>query len=486
MRSASTRLARRRKSAPPVSRINRRRTKVNALEQLLEDSDEGSFSSTSSGSSESGLSYQESEDDSQNSDSAQPPSRKKVGNEDGETDEEKCAVSRRMRKRSACILDDNDDTSCSSDSDVGTEPVRKVKQNKRLKFSDSEDEANTAKEREAEVKKAAAKRSERKSKLIELLKKRKKPTTRRRRRTEGSDNEAEVVEENEDKEEAKSSKSSSEEDTYNLMDSSEEEKQADSDSLKDFIVEDEEQKEGDEEEGSSETQDKNFLSHLPRQFITGSQFTHFQVVVKALLINALDTSFLQSLYNGERTKRYAQEMKLSLHHFEERLVLPRLENLMQRSRWKDRYKERVECYPKVRITMVNILSKSCEACELHRHGRFCVRLSGQLYDNQTLQEDQFMPNDFQSFFAGSVCAKRTQVYHALKHYKYHLFNRCGTALKEQKDVELETLEGNDEPVKDTVNRVFIKLEEKGWITKQYEEFEEFLNDADYFQEERLD
>lgn len=30
--------------------------------------------------------------------------------------------------------------------------------------------------------------------------------------------------------------------------------------------------------------------------ITGSQFTHFQVVVKALLINALDTSFLKSLY----------------------------------------------------------------------------------------------------------------------------------------------------------------------------------------------
>lgn len=41
---------------------------------------------------------------------------------------------------------------------------------------------------------------------------------------------------------------------------------------------------------------------------------------------------------GERTKRYAQEMKSSLHHFDERLVLPRLENLKQRSRWKERYK----------------------------------------------------------------------------------------------------------------------------------------------------
>lgn len=106
-----------------------------------------------------------------------------MGNKDGETDDEKCAVSHRKRKRSSCVLDDNDDTGCSSDSDVGTEPVRKVKQNKRLKFSDSEDEINARKEREAEIKKAAAKRSERKSKLIELLKKRKNPKTRRRRLT---------------------------------------------------------------------------------------------------------------------------------------------------------------------------------------------------------------------------------------------------------------------------------------------------------------
>lgn len=58
-------------------------------------------------------------------------------------------------------------------------------------------------------------------------------------------------------------------------------------------------------------------------------------------------------------------------------------------------KERVECYPKVRVRMVNIRSKGCEACELHRNGRFCVRLSGQLYHNHTLQEDQFMPDDSQ-------------------------------------------------------------------------------------------
>lgn len=59
------------------------------------------------------------------------------------------------------------------------------------------------------------------------------------------------------------------------------------------------------------------------------------------------------------------------------------------------YKERVECYPRVKVTQVNIHTKGCEACELHRTGRFCVRLSGQLYHTHTLQEDQFMPDDSQ-------------------------------------------------------------------------------------------
>lgn len=45
--------------------------------------------------------------------------------------------------------------------------------------------------------------------------------------------------------------------------------------------------------------------------------------------------------------------------------------------------------------MANVRSKDCEACELHRNGRFCVRLSGQLYHTNTLQEDQFMPDDSQ-------------------------------------------------------------------------------------------
>lgn len=70
------------------------------------------------------------------------------------------------------------------------------------------------------------------------------------------------------------------------------------------------------------------------------------------------------------------------------------------------------------------------------------------------------------FFVGSVCASRTEVYHALKHIKYHLFERCRSALEDHKEAEQQAEEGDeDEPVKDTVNKVFTKLMDEGWITK---------------------
>ncbi|XP_016134188.1 coiled-coil domain-containing protein 82-like [Sinocyclocheilus grahami] len=491
MKSVGKLFGLRRKCPPPKSRTDKKKTRVNPIDRMLEDSDEGSYASTTSVSS--GSEYQNSGDESGTSDSSYR-ARESDGDDSSETDE-KCAVPRRKRKRSASAPQPDDSDSSDSSSDAGGEPLRRALQRKRLRLpEDSEDEALGEKKRETELKEAAAKRRERKNKLMELSKRRKSGTPRRRRRTLGSEEEEEEEREEikqdkvEEQSKADDSKDeSSVEEKGSPLNSSEEEKLADSsDSLKDFVVEEEEQKKDEDQEEEGEAKDKAFLSHLPRQFITGSQLTHFQVVVKALLINVLDSSFLKSLYNGERTKRYAQEMKSSLLHFDERLVLPRLENLKQRSRWKDRYKERVECYPKLRVMMTRVQTKGCEACELHRTGRFTVRLSGQLYHNNTLQEDQFMPDDSQSFFVGSVCASRTEVYHALKHFKYHLFEKCRTALEAQKEIQEEDTVEDDEPVKDTINKVFTKLQDGGWISEQYEKFQEHLNSADFFQEEKLD
>ncbi|KAG9351395.1 hypothetical protein JZ751_022644 [Albula glossodonta] len=458
------------------SRVNWRKTRV-SVASYLDDSEE-SEASTPSTTSES-----EYEDESEE-DGPLEIIEDRTPTVDGSDAEEKCAVTRSRRKRSASnaiFTVSSSDT----DSDVGSHPVRKVLPKKRqnLQLSDSEPEAAAKEEAEKkaiEAKEAAEKRKERRKKLLELSKRRRsrKSTFRRRTLEESDEAEGQSNDHDDDNEEEEE-----EDSPCQLLHSSEEE-QEDKDSLNDFIVESD--NETGEDGSSVKGAEGSILSHhLPQcePFVTGSLLKHFQVVVKALLINALDDTFLKSLYDGERTKRYALEMKDSLYHLDQRSILPRLENLKQRSRWSDRYKERVECYPKVRVFETGVRGTSCQACELHRHCRFTVRLSGQLYDNKTLRHDEFMPDDTQAFQVGTVCASRTEVYHQLKHFKYHLFCRCQTVLKEE---EKARGEDGEEPVKDTVSRVLVKLQEDGWITEQYEAFQGYLNDADFFQEEKLD
>ncbi|XP_021447025.2 coiled-coil domain-containing protein 82 [Oncorhynchus mykiss] len=440
----------------------KKRAQIGLPSSILDDSDEESCASTTS------ISASDSESEYQNSDSGSESTPAS-----GEQSEGSSSSEGRSRPRRKRVLADS---SSDSDSDEGTKPKRKVVPKKRIKQqsqdSDSEDQSAAQNAKQfAEAKETAAKRKQRQSQLLALSKKMKSRVPKRRSTLEIQDS----GEEKKGKEEKDAS--GDEDDDHNddapevLVGSSEEEAADDSDSQKDFIVEDM------KKTGDKESSDEKAVS-LPRQFITGSQLNHFQVVVKALMINVLDETFLKSLYGGDRTKRYAQEMMASLFHFDERMILPRLENLKQRSRWTDRYKERVECYPKVQLMKLGLHGSVCEACKLQRQCSFSVNLSGQLYDLNSLQEDQFMPSDTQAFSVCSVCASRTEVYHALKHFKYHLFQHCRTVMEEKN--------GEEEPVKETVKRVFTKLEESGWISEEYEKFQDHLNEADYFQEEKLD
>ncbi|XP_066476735.1 coiled-coil domain-containing protein 82 [Tiliqua scincoides] len=261
---------------------------------------------------------------------------------------------------------------------------------------------------------------------------------------------------------------------------------SESDSMKDFIVDDEEG----EELGQEKSEDENHLQekkqampcqlldyHIP-SLARVDHSVHFQRVVRAFLINAIDDTFLISLYEGERQKKYAQEMLTSLHFFDERFVQPRLQNLLSRSRWKDRYKERVDTYPHVRIVLGNTVKRSCQACELQRYCRFSVILSGKSYNSETLEIDDFMSHDKQVLKVGAVCGNRTRVYHNLKHFKYKLYKDCC--------VIMENEGFQDEPVKETVNRVFKQLTTDGWIKQRYTDLEVHMDNADFFQEEKLD
>lgn len=253
--------------------------------------------------------------------------------------------------------------------------------------------------------------------------------------------------------------------------------------IDDFVVGDEEaDEENKNQEGENLTASQLKLVKQNSLYSFSDHYTHFKRVVKALLINAFDGSFLETLYAGKRKKSYAQDMLTSLHYLDDRFIQPRLESLVSRSRWREQYKERVESYSDLSIHRKNPENCGCQACGLHRYCKFSVHLSGKLYNTRTMETDDFMSHDKQVFIVGRICAERTKIYHKLKHFKFKLYQDCCSKTEEVANTE----EVGDEQVKDTVKRLFRQLKKRGWIRKKHDQLEEYLNSADYFQDEKFE
>ncbi|XP_053167823.1 coiled-coil domain-containing protein 82 isoform X2 [Hemicordylus capensis] len=370
-----------------------------------------------------------------------------------DTEEENINVGKHKRSRSSVMYDSEE----SDDSDI----VRKVYA-KRSCIIDEEDVPAVQEQHGSPAEAAASRKKERLVKLQELSK---------RRSTHNVSDGQEDTEDDVILEDSCQSPST----PVVISDSSED------DSMKDFIVDEEEEEAELEKSDEAENQRQAVSSHLLDHYIPSwrrvDHFVHFQRVVKAFLINAMDETFLISLYDGERQKKYAQEMLMALRYLDDRFIRPRLENLHSRSRWKERYK-RVDSYPDVRIILGHPVTRSCQACELQRYCKFTVILSGKSYNGETLEMDDFMSHDKQALKVGIVCGDRTRVYHNLKHFKYKLYQNCCLVMKNEIFP--------DEPVKDAVERVFSQLDEDDWIRKQYAELQGYMEDADNFQEEKMD
>lgn len=432
------------------SRIDRKRTRMVSVSQMY-DAEEEESSSEKSENEESMSSTSEDEEE-------QNPLNKATDSSDEEP------VIQKKRLRSHPLIE----SESSSDSEICSKPIRKIKCNSRHICVQDEEEGSgeeTTTDTNLHVKIEEGPQLE-KELTIARKRKRQLELTRlsQRRRTQISTRSSFQLIENSD-EESEATSFSQEENSSGT--------EWENDSLKDFIVPDE--KDLQTTSNRSELPPSFLAKHLPN-FLIRDLHSHFQRVVKALLINAFDAAFLKSLYEGSREKKYAKEMLNSLNHVDERHIQMRLTNLKTTSRWSDRYKERVDCYPNLCVKQHHAIETSCQACELKRTIRFTVILSGQLYDSKSLEQDSFMSNDKQVMSIGRVCAGRTEVYHCLKHFKYWLYQECCSMVQSE--------DTRDEDVKDAVNRIYKRLEEQNWIEEQYKHLETILNDADKFCEEK--
>ncbi|XP_014821672.1 PREDICTED: coiled-coil domain-containing protein 82 isoform X2 [Calidris pugnax] len=425
---------------PSKSRVDWRRTKRELI--LLDSSDESSCTSEEE---EPTASEDEvhSEDETVAENSLSDHVEKSYDGEGTEDGEDECITPGKRKRSNNSVLYDSDDES--DDSDI---VVRKVFAKRHCIMDEDE---NSQEQQPGETCPTENVSTNMKQKVFAKLKELAKQ--RATRRSCGSEN----------CEDSNSEEEIEEEPLCHLPLTPTEVSETDSDSMKDFIVEEDDddtehvKSENQPQQKELNTSNSELLAYHVPHLSRCDHYVHFKRIVKAFLINAIDDTFLGSLYDGTRQKKYAQDMLLSLHYLDDRFIQPRLENLISRSRWKDRYKERVDCYPDVRIVLKNPEYISCQACGLNRYCKFQVLLSGRLYNSRTLEADDFMSDDKQVLKVGVVCANRTRVYHNLKHFKYKLYVDCSSV------TELDGVK--DEPVKDTVERLFSQLEDSGWIQK---------------------
>eukprot|EP00079_Xenopus_tropicalis_P033466 XP_017947237.1 PREDICTED: coiled-coil domain-containing protein 82 [Xenopus tropicalis] len=386
-----------------------------------------------------------------------------VSNDDAE---EECVKQSRRRRKSA-VMESSDS---SSDSDG---PVRKVYAKRRCPIDD-DDEVREGKNypgikteaETTEIKVEAENETD-----VEILKKRKK-----------LENLQKLAEKRKSKSRVRVQDYSEDDESDLDTPLSLEETSDIEDSLEDFIDDDDDDDEGDTDEGISEGKQLAhhqdlFLKHRIPLLSDSNHYTHLQRVVNAFLINITTPDFLQTLYEGIRKKKYAKDMLNSLYCLDERMIQPRLDNLSTRSRWSKRYRERIDCYPELQVRRGYGDDRSCQACELNRFCKYTVVLSGQAYNNKTMKVDDFLPNDKQVLKVGRICANRTDAYHQLKHFKYHLYQLCIPAID-------AITEYNS--VKERVELCLSNMEKDGIIKKQADFLECFLNEADFFHEEKMD
>ncbi|XP_053312493.1 coiled-coil domain-containing protein 82 [Spea bombifrons] len=429
------------RDSPPVrSKVDWRRTKKDII-SLITDSDECSTTSEEDGYEnedvvESVISSEEKENE-----------QHLKNNKDEDKDEESIVLPKRKRKTSVMYSDSD------SDSDV---PIGKVLAKRRHIINEDDEPCEDGEKLQGETAKdEAAERKMKKQRNFENLKQ-----LAQRRRTRSQSKSWEELEDSECDTSSYVSQDKISENEY--------------DSMEDFI-------DNDEDENTPSELEKNkqlFPKHLPMLYFSDLQ-SHFQRIIKALLISVIDKGFLSTLYKGMRKKRYARDMLDSLDYIDKRVISPRLVNLHTRSRWSNRYKERVETYPYLSVHGVDARDQSCQACELHRHCRFLVILSGPSYKNDTLEKDEFMSNDKQELKIGNVCTRRTEAYHQLKHFKYHLYESCMPEMDEIKS-RLE-----DKPAKEIVECCLFKMESEGFIKENVKKLEQYLDIADNFQQEMV-
>ena len=142
------------------------------------------------------------------------------------------------------------------------------------------------------------------------------------------------------------------------------------------------------------------------------------------------------------------------------------ENMLKSEAWQTGFQKVMETFPILKQKPITHQG-GCEACA--RRDRIAserLTFTGSPYDLNNFESQETSPADKMSFKVGQYCARRSQLYHRVFHYKFHLRQRCVDAVNQFSC--------------QNVTRDFVFNECMGddkWIKKNYRSFSSLMHNV---------
>ena len=130
--------------------------------------------------------------------------------------------------------------------------------------------------------------------------------------------------------------------------------------------------------------------------------------------------------------------------------------------WQSDFREAMEAFPILQVKRLDLLHKPpCEACA--RHGRIASKIFSFMGPPYNIEDFECQENSSPSqisFRVGRFCARRSELYHRVFHYRFHLREKCVEAINQFSE--------NDNATSDFVLNQCLDKEQ--WIKKEYRNF----------------
>ena len=182
----------------------------------------------------------------------------------------------------------------------------------------------------------------------------------------------------------------------------------------------------------------------------------FKAYLQYMLSFCLDPEFLDRTSSQDIFKTAKKKIETKIED---------LENMLKSEAWQAGFREAMETFPILqcqRLDKLDLLHKPCcEACA--RPGRIASEIFtfvGPPYNIKNFESQDTCSPSQMSFRIGRFCARRSELYHCVFHYRFHLREKCVEAINQFSE--------NDDATSDFVLNQC--LDDEQWIKEEFRNF----------------